>query len=196
MCLKNNKNLVSEHKAFTLIELLVVIAIIGLLSTMSVVALANARKKALATTTIAEMKQIEKGMLLLIDSKGLSFYPGDRGGCSGETFAPVGYGGDNIFLWDIVGLDKFIKRSIVKDDHYYYYDNDCDTHSWNTPGQTNIMRGANLYMRNAPNPKEIHKIFPLMDEIIDGGDGEFNGRLRKRSNDAIVYGLAEKYTEY
>ncbi len=48
----------SRRRAFTLVELLVVIAIIGLLSTVAVVATANARIKARNTKRIADIRQI------------------------------------------------------------------------------------------------------------------------------------------
>jgi len=51
-----------NKKGFTLIELLVVIAIIGLLSTLAVVALTSARKKARDSKRVADMKQIQTAM--------------------------------------------------------------------------------------------------------------------------------------
>lgn len=56
----NNKN----QKGFTLIELLVVIAIIGLLSTMSVVALNQARQKSRDAKRLSDMKQIQTALEL------------------------------------------------------------------------------------------------------------------------------------
>ncbi|MCX6792655.1 MAG: prepilin-type N-terminal cleavage/methylation domain-containing protein [Candidatus Falkowbacteria bacterium] len=58
MILANNK------KAFTLIELLVVIAIIGVLSTMAIIALGNARTKARDAKRVADIKQISTALEL------------------------------------------------------------------------------------------------------------------------------------
>jgi prepilin-type N-terminal cleavage/methylation domain-containing protein len=60
----NNKN----KKGFTLIELLVVIAIIGLLSTLSVVALNNARARARDARRVADIKQIQTALELYFNS--------------------------------------------------------------------------------------------------------------------------------
>ncbi len=56
--MKNNK------KGFTLIELLVVIAIIGLLSTLAVVSLNNARQKSRDARRVADVKQIQTALEL------------------------------------------------------------------------------------------------------------------------------------
>ena len=52
----------NNQKGFTLIELLVVIAIIGLLSTMAVVSLNNARVKARDARRISDIKQIQTAL--------------------------------------------------------------------------------------------------------------------------------------
>ncbi|MCX6792674.1 MAG: prepilin-type N-terminal cleavage/methylation domain-containing protein [Candidatus Falkowbacteria bacterium] len=54
----------SHKKGFTLIELLVVIAIIGVLSTMAIIALGNARAKARDSKRVADIKQISTALEL------------------------------------------------------------------------------------------------------------------------------------
>ncbi len=58
-----------NKKGFTLIELLVVIAIIGLLSTLAVVALTSARKKARDSKRVADMKQLQTAMEMVFSEK-------------------------------------------------------------------------------------------------------------------------------
>ncbi|MFH1112200.1 MAG: type II secretion system protein [Patescibacteria group bacterium] len=53
-----------KRKGFTLIELLVVIAIIGILSTLAVVALNNARQKSRDAKRVSDIKQIQTALEL------------------------------------------------------------------------------------------------------------------------------------
>jgi len=61
-----NKN----KKGFTLIELLVVIAIIGLLSTLSILALNQARARARDAKRISDIKQIQTALELYYNDRG------------------------------------------------------------------------------------------------------------------------------
>ena len=59
-----------NKKGFTLIELLVVIAIIGLLSTMSVVALGSARQKSRDSKRLSDIKQVQTALELYYTDQG------------------------------------------------------------------------------------------------------------------------------
>ena len=63
----------TKKKGFTLIELLVVVAIIGLLATLSIVALNTARAKARDARRVADIKQIQTALELYYNDTGL--YP-------------------------------------------------------------------------------------------------------------------------
>jgi prepilin-type N-terminal cleavage/methylation domain-containing protein len=81
-----------KHKGFTLVELLVVIAIIGLLSTLAVVSLNNARQKAREARKMSDLKQISTAMELYYSEN--SSYPTvgaacDAGGAGGVTVMAV-----------------------------------------------------------------------------------------------------------
>ena len=62
-----------NKKGFTLIELLVVIAIIGLLSTLAVVSLNNARQKSRDAKRVSDIKQIQTALELYFADQNL--YP-------------------------------------------------------------------------------------------------------------------------
>ena len=64
-----------NKQGFTLIELLVVIAIIGLLSTLSIVALNSARAKSRDARRVSDVKQMQTALELFYNEAG--FYPID-----------------------------------------------------------------------------------------------------------------------
>jgi len=65
---KLNKS--QSKKAFTLVELLVVIAIIGILATLSVIALNTARAKARDAKRVADVKQVTTALEMFFNDNG------------------------------------------------------------------------------------------------------------------------------
>jgi len=70
-----------SKKGFTLIELLVVIAIIGLLSTLAVVSLNNARSKSRDAKRVSDIKQVQTA---------LELYYADQNGYPAGTATEIG----------------------------------------------------------------------------------------------------------
>jgi len=67
------------------------------------------------------------------------------------------------------GLSKFIKIPESPIGGYYGYDNDGDKLV------TGCCRGVNIVLFFSP---ECLKYFPLIDKIVDGGDGPSYGKVR------------------
>lgn len=74
-----------NRSGFTLIELLVVIAIIGLLSTLSIVALNQARARARDARRVADVKQIQTALEMYYNDMGK--YPADADVVAGSKIA-------------------------------------------------------------------------------------------------------------
>jgi len=77
-----------NKKGFTLIELLVVIAIIGILSTLAVVSLNNAREKSRDAKRVADVKQMQTALELYFNDQG--GYPATAAVVAGGTIAAGG----------------------------------------------------------------------------------------------------------
>lgn len=71
-------------KGFTLIELLVVIAIIGVLASIVLASLNNARRKSRDARRITDIKQIQLALELYLDGFGAGQYPTAAGGTCGN----------------------------------------------------------------------------------------------------------------
>jgi len=80
-----------QKQGFTLIELLVVIAIIGLLSTLSILALNQARARARDAKRISDVRQMQTALELYYNEMG--DYPADGSIVAGGAIA-----GDNVYM--------------------------------------------------------------------------------------------------
>ncbi len=85
-----------NKKAFTLIELLVVIAIIGLLATLSVLALNNARAKSRDAKRVADIKQIQTALELYFNDK--QSYPDTGLVVPGESISSTSTTGTSTYM--------------------------------------------------------------------------------------------------
>lgn len=72
----------SGKKGFTLIELLVVIAIIGVLASIVLASLNNARRKSRDARRVADIKQIQLGLELYFDSSATRQYAPSSSTCT------------------------------------------------------------------------------------------------------------------
>jgi type II secretion system protein G len=78
-----------KQKGFTLIELLVVIAIIGLLTTVAMVAMKNAREKSRDTKRKGDLRQLYTALNVSFNSAGNGLYPVQATfACIGQTTTP------------------------------------------------------------------------------------------------------------
>jgi len=77
----------SSARGFTLIELLVVIAIIGILSSVVLASLNDARKKSRDAKRIADVKQLQLALELYFDSNGT--YPSTTSSLTGTYISVV-----------------------------------------------------------------------------------------------------------
>lgn len=80
-----------KQKGFTLIELLVVISIIGLLSTLAIVSLNNARSKSRDAKRVSDIKQIQSALELYFNDA--NEYPASLPSGQALTFNGVTYMG-------------------------------------------------------------------------------------------------------
>ena len=79
-----------REKGFTLIELLVVIAIIGILATIVLVSLQDARQKARDTKRVGDLRQAMVGMEVYLDDNGYYPNPGAADTCESAECAAGG----------------------------------------------------------------------------------------------------------
>ena len=106
------KNSLKKPSGFTLIELLVVIAIIGLLSTLAVVSLNNARQKSRDAKRLSDIKQMQTAFELFFSDCG--GYPADASITFGT--GSVAQGGSSGCTGTIVYMEKLPSNPMPRND--------------------------------------------------------------------------------
>ncbi|MFH0856971.1 MAG: type II secretion system protein [bacterium] len=163
----NHNKKIFNKKGFTLIELLVVISVIGLLSTLAVIALDNARIKARNARRKSDVTQIIKALELYANAHG-GAYPSTGGPtytaaslkCLGMTTSQGCFNADRHHGLDSlktaldpylskmpgdptrndVNFDKYLYSSVCHQDHYSIANKPCIY--WQTEGTVNAAECA------------------------------------------------------
>ena len=114
--LRNKKSV----SGFTLIELLVVIAIIGILATVVLASLNNARRKSRDARRVTDIKQVQLALELYFDGVGNNSYPTGTATCTPSPGALAA--DDNYNLQPLVtsGYIAVLPRDPVTRDCYFY----------------------------------------------------------------------------
>ena len=122
----HNNMRIQNNKGFTMIELMVVISIIGLLSSIVLASLKDAKDKAMITKTVAEMKSLQTAVEMYKNQFGK--YPGedlllnydddDKGNCC--SFSGSASSIESFFKTELVN-----RKFITKVPHAPNYPNNC-----------------------------------------------------------------------
>jgi prepilin-type N-terminal cleavage/methylation domain-containing protein len=117
----------NKKSAFTLVELLVVIAIIGLIATLSVIALGNARSKSRDSKRVSDIKQVQTALELFFSDQGR--YPTSEEWNSGSLYA-TGTFGTTTYLEHIpTSPDNADGDCSAGENLYNYYSYNGDTYT-------------------------------------------------------------------
>lgn len=136
--------------AFTLIELLVVIAIIGVLATVSVVVLQNARAKSRDAKRVADMKQVQTALELFFNDN--NRYPTAEEWNTGKIYSTT-TGSTSTYMQVIPSAPTPADGDCSDSNNYYYYSATADgssyTLSFCVGGQTGTFQGGTKCMTSS-----------------------------------------------
>lgn len=202
--------MIKIKKGFTLIELLVVISIIGVLSSVVLSSLRSAKDKAMAVKFVADFNSIAKAWALWQADTGSNFLHEDfYDGTTGPCLSSIGSADEP----PLSSSDLYINKSGLagwngpylsnfKDPlgNEYDYDNDWSV-SYNEPDFSSSCQtcGVNVDVYWCSGEGDSYlRIAPLVDKIIDGGDGRTKGKFSwggDSSMGVFWFNIAKNYRE-
>lgn len=174
-------------RGFTLIELLVVIAIIGLLSSVVLASLNEARINAQAVRTVRELNEMQKALAYLGDHENIT-----------RWWNETAFGfGTNPTMAELASqstrLGMFLPKAPVPVyGTEYIFDSDNDTYTSCNAGTIN--NGVGISAQNAVLSIQGNFLIKV-DEIIDNGDGANCGRFVWNTT-SFVYKLGRNWNDY
>ena len=172
----------SARRGFTIVELLIVVVIIAILAALVIVTYNGAKLRAQASGIAADLKSIEKALILYKTTAGLSAWPNDND-------ATYFTGSANPSITSIIAAQPAFRALMstapvatgMSASGSYSYDNDLDTYD----GCSDQPRGVNIYVGSATNVALIQAVDNIMD------DGNIScGRLRYTSTSSFSYSIA------
>lgn len=156
----------NARPAFTLIELLVVLAIISLISSVVLASLSDARESAKVTNLVRNFEEIEKAFYMWGLQEGRSDYWSDSElGISDASYPNIGTIINETNLSEYLSTEA--ESSLGRPFHY-------------VDGNGDISCGASIRGGPAAATWSVssHDIAGAVDEVVDGGDGNFCGRIQ------------------
>lgn len=172
------------NSGFTLIELLVVIAIIGLLSSVVLASLNEARERAAVVNMISNIQEVEKSLRLLADQENISEWWRETSFCSSNCNI-------SLMVADSNRLGRYLSTaSFLPMGDNMHYDNDFDTF---VCGSGPVYRGVNIGVRNV-----TQEFAEEVSVLIDGDNDVTCGKVRwdPSANGSLFYLISDNYQNY